>query len=153
MELFSRCGQVATELDRAVPIATFPAIHVVQFHAATGRIAFSDLDDPARGGRGGGADGRDEHGVRLSFAVISDASRRIACWHLRTVGGCEWRLRPLQTVCISANGFALSAASVDDRNGERCFPFWDGAHREHEVRGAERDMERCDLRRGPNQWP
>src|SRR5580700_1397674 len=96
VELLSGCGQVAAVLERAIPIAAFPAIGVVKFHAAAGRIPFGDLDGPARGGRAGGADRRYERTVRLTVPVISDTSRRIACRHLWKRGAREWCLHPLQ---------------------------------------------------------
>ena len=48
MELFGGCGQVTADLDGAVPIAALPSVHVLQLHAAAGRVAFGDLDDPLR---------------------------------------------------------------------------------------------------------
>src|SRR5580658_3073824 len=101
MELFSGSRQVAAVLDRAIPIAALPPISAVKFHAAAGRIPFGDLDGAARGGRGGGADGRNERAVRLAFPVISDSPRRIACRHLRKRGSREWCLDSLQAVGIS----------------------------------------------------
>lgn len=115
MELFSASRQVAAVLDGAIPIAALPAISVVKFHAAAGRIPFGDLDGSARGARTGGADRRYERAVRLAYPVISDSPRRIACRHLRKRGIREWR------------------GGVDDRDGERRFPSRNGAHRENEM--------------------
>src|SRR5271154_4169131 len=90
MELLSGCGQVGAVLDRAIPIAALPAISVVKFHAAAGRIPFGDLDSSARGGSTGGTNRRYERAVRLAFPVISDSPLGIACRHLRKRGVREW---------------------------------------------------------------
>src|SRR5271165_3268209 len=128
MELLSGRGQVAAVLDRAVPIAALPAISVIKFHAAAGRIPFGDLDGSARGGRTGGADRRYERAVWLTVPVISDSPRRIACRHLREPGVRQWCLHPLQAIGVAAGTFVLFAGSMDNRDGERCFLGRNGAH-------------------------
>src|ERR1700733_6047504 len=89
VELLGGCRQATAVLDRTIPIPATPAVRVVEFHAAAGRIAFGDFDGAARGGCGGRADGRYEHAVRLAHPVVPDATRRIAGWHLRKRGGRE----------------------------------------------------------------
>ena len=154
MKLLGGGGQIGAELDGAVPIAALPAIHVVELMRqlfgspsviSMIRLEFVVVVVPTAGMNvvvGG------------SFTVVPDTSGRIASRHLREAWEPRAESSPsCRPLAYPPADLSFAEIRVDDRDGERRFLRRDRADREHEVRGAELDIEGGDLRRRPDQRP